>query len=114
MGSEVRVLPGPPLTDCLTWLGGVAQLGEHLLCKQGVVGSIPSASTRCLALPGMLLFVIMEKAAAPLLFARVGVGWVERLREIGCAGVGFCKARGLPACLYGLSRLGWLWLFVLW
>ncbi len=24
--------------------GGVAQLGEHLLCKQGVVGSIPSAS----------------------------------------------------------------------
>ena len=25
--------------------GGVAQLGEHLLCKQGVVGSIPSAST---------------------------------------------------------------------
>jgi hypothetical protein len=25
--------------------GGIAQLGEHLLCKQGVVGSIPSAST---------------------------------------------------------------------
>ena len=29
--------------------GGVAQLGEHLLCKQGVVGSIPSASR----LPGL-------------------------------------------------------------
>lgn len=32
-----------------TWVvsvhGGIAQLGEHLLCKQGVVGSIPSAST---------------------------------------------------------------------
>lgn len=26
-------------------LGGLAQLGEHLLCKQGVVGSIPSTST---------------------------------------------------------------------
>jgi hypothetical protein len=25
--------------------GGIAQLGEHLLCKQGVVGSIPSGST---------------------------------------------------------------------
>ena len=25
--------------------GGLAQLGEHLLCKQGVVGSIPSTST---------------------------------------------------------------------
>ena len=25
--------------------GGLAQLGEHLLCKQGVNGSIPLAST---------------------------------------------------------------------
>ncbi len=25
--------------------GGLAQLGEHLLCKQGVIGSIPLAST---------------------------------------------------------------------
>jgi hypothetical protein len=25
--------------------GGVAQRGEHLLCKQGVVGSIPITST---------------------------------------------------------------------
>ena len=30
--------------------GGVAQMGEHLLCKQGVVGSIPSTSR-----PGCLL-----------------------------------------------------------
>jgi hypothetical protein len=27
-------------------IGGVAQLGEHLLCKQGVIGSIPFTSTR--------------------------------------------------------------------
>ena len=27
-------------------LGAVAQLGEHLLCKQGVAGSIPASSTR--------------------------------------------------------------------
>ena len=26
--------------------GALAQLGEHLLCKQGVVGSIPSSSTK--------------------------------------------------------------------
>ena len=26
--------------------GGVAQLGEHLLCKQGVVGSNPFISTK--------------------------------------------------------------------
>ena len=28
-----------------SWRGGVAQLGEHLLCKQGVIGSNPFAST---------------------------------------------------------------------
>ena len=39
MRSEVQVFPGPP------FIGGVAQLGEHLLCKQKVVGSIPIAST---------------------------------------------------------------------
>ena len=26
-------------------MGGVAQLAEHLLCKQGVIGSIPFTST---------------------------------------------------------------------
>jgi hypothetical protein len=38
----VRAQPDPPdyIVD-----GGLAQLGEHLLCKQGVVGSIPSSST---------------------------------------------------------------------
>ena len=30
-----------PVTD-----GGVAQLGEHLPCKQGVMGSIPIISTK--------------------------------------------------------------------
>jgi hypothetical protein len=29
--------------------GAVAQLGEHLLCKQGVVGSIPISSTKGLS-----------------------------------------------------------------
>ena len=34
------------LEICLTnFSGGVAQLGEHLLCKQGVIGSIPFTST---------------------------------------------------------------------
>ena len=29
--------------------GGIAQLGEHLLCKQGVSGSIPLISTKGLS-----------------------------------------------------------------
>jgi hypothetical protein len=30
--------------------GAVAQLGEHLLCKQGVSGSIPLSSTKSMVL----------------------------------------------------------------
>ena len=30
---------------CSIEYGGVAQLGEHLLCKQGVIGSNPFIST---------------------------------------------------------------------
>ena len=29
-----------------SWFGALAQLGEHLLCKQGVIGSIPIGSTK--------------------------------------------------------------------
>jgi hypothetical protein len=51
----VRIHPDPPRSCLVRWpsgnlwdpgmTGGLAQLGEHLLCKQGVVGSIPSSST---------------------------------------------------------------------
>ena len=43
----VRIHPDPPQTSRqrVEARGAVAQLGEHLLCKQGVVGSIPSSST---------------------------------------------------------------------
>ena len=41
----VRDQPDPPQAIQET-PGGLAQLGEHLLCKQGVVGSIPSSSTK--------------------------------------------------------------------
>ena len=63
MGSVVQVHPDPPPTN-----GGVAQLGEHLLCKQGVIGSIPFTSTN---------------------FLDVGCGDEKRYRhESGCNG--FC------------------------
>ena len=63
MRSEVQIFPDPPLcsacrvvppgpetrvTECT---GAIAQLGEHLLCKQGVVGSIPTGSTSLLRSP---------------------------------------------------------------
>jgi hypothetical protein len=37
--SVVQIHLGPP------FLGAVAQLGEHLVCNQGVAGSIPASST---------------------------------------------------------------------
>ena len=42
--SEVRV-PNPDEAKPRTAHGGVAQLGEHLPCKQGVAGSNPTIST---------------------------------------------------------------------
>ena len=36
---------GPKWSSTGVEYGGVAQLGEHLLCKQGVIGSIPFIST---------------------------------------------------------------------
>ena len=38
-GCEIEKSGAQPL------YGGIAQLGEHLLCKQGVSGSIPLIST---------------------------------------------------------------------
>ena len=37
--------PLGPTTNISFLHGGIAQLGEHLLCKQGVIGSIPIIST---------------------------------------------------------------------
>ena len=45
MGSEVQVLPGPPSgVGADNHRGDIAQLVEHLLCKQGVTGSNPVVS----------------------------------------------------------------------
>lgn len=38
----VRIHPDPPYSES----GGLAQLGERLLCKQEVNGSIPLVSTK--------------------------------------------------------------------
>jgi hypothetical protein len=40
--SDVQLVPGPPLDPSH---GAVAQLGERVLCKHEVVGSIPIGST---------------------------------------------------------------------
>ena len=40
--------------------GAIAQLGEHLLCKQGVVGSIPTGSTNPNTQPVLFVFIKSE------------------------------------------------------
>ena len=42
---DKREVGGSIPTRPTTPIGGVAQLGEHLLCKQGVIGSNPFTST---------------------------------------------------------------------
>ena len=49
MGLPQQLLLTPPTPKIRAvgrpYLGGVAQLGERLLCKQEVIGSIPFTST---------------------------------------------------------------------
>ncbi len=47
----------------LTGYGGVAQLGEHLLCKQGVIGSIPFISTKAGSRPNGLIAQVVRAHA---------------------------------------------------
>ena len=49
--------------------GGVAQLGEHLPCKQGVMGSIPIISTK--------ITTRMQSIRDVILLSR----WVKRNRD---------------------------------
>ena len=44
--SEERLKEAPRQSGLCSDDGGVAQLGEHLPCKQGVSGSIPLISTK--------------------------------------------------------------------
>ena len=48
LGSSVEIREGssPFIRTIVSICGGIAQLGEHLLCKQGVNGSIPFTSTK--------------------------------------------------------------------
>ena len=59
--------------------GGVAQLGEHLLCKQGVIGSIPFTSTNfqsskasaCALAFGLLMNSWNKNSSVGLLFKKM-------------------------------------------
>ena len=72
----VRIHPDPP-TQVLQ--GAVAQLGERLLCKQEVVGSIPSSSTSQVPVVSWQLTVKAAQRAAVLLATDYC-----QLKPIGC------------------------------
>ena len=83
MRSVVRVYPGPPLSGIDRASppdGAIAQLGERLLCKQEVVGSIPSGSTNFdFALPAAGLLERVDASQDALAKSQVS-------REAGHAG----------------------------
>ena len=73
-------------------MGDVAQLGEHLLCKQGVVGSIPIVST-----------IVVDKADCRLrlavrLMIRVCVSQRSKRFGAGCGVVSRSSCRDGPGC----------------
>lgn len=120
-GSLVRDQPDPPKSGWRVQVlrvlgadGGLAQLGEHLLCKQGVVGSIPSSSTtdaaaRCAAVVRLKNWE-WRVCGCALWCAPTGQRWVCLRRSadllvvrLGCW---FSSQRkGLGRCLGCIARL---------
>ena len=88
------------------WSGGVAQLGERLLCKQEVVGSIPITSTRAAPKMGPGLSGGLEgkefrvAEGRPFGFLALLVFW-----HCGSGELGFPNSAGLV----GLVVFGGLW-----
>ena len=96
----VRIHPDPP-----THAGAVAQLGEHLLCKQGVVGSIPSSSTKSWAEVKRRMQKQALAFASGFLNQRYRLffnNWEEVKVLLGRAG------QGASFGLAGRVRLGWI------
>ena len=87
----VRAHPDPP-----THAGAVAQLGEHLLCKQGVVGSIPSSST---SFPGKNDYRLRERVQRSSVVSSQRGSRLEIAAPLfnnseGKASMGLMRARG--------------------
>ena len=84
--------------------GGIAQLGERLLCKQEVVGSIPSASTitrieRGVANGDAALFfdIVYRKRSEKSKYSSLcRLGRVEGMGKQGRYGWGSSPARNEP------------------
>ena len=72
----VRIHPDPPTKPWISSAGAVAQLGEHLLCKQGVVGSIPSSSTKILSVCFREGVVHEEESSTSVLVGTAQIAWV--------------------------------------
>ena len=87
MRSEVQVFPGPPLDTLLTFvkkclgIGAIAQLGERVLCKHEVVGSIPSGSTIYFTIEVVWVRSSVKKKVPPRASMCVGVMFVIVKRE---------------------------------
>src|SRR5258708_27142924 len=45
------------------WYGAIAQLGERVLCKHEVVGSIPSGSTRWFDRRGIMIPIVVRETS---------------------------------------------------
>ncbi len=92
-------------------MGDVAQLEEHLLCKQGVVGSIPIVSTRIL--PGWLWADRLAGSYRGISEIGVVMRWNEAFRRVAARVCSFVMvnqvlvrlwARVIQAGPYGLVK----------
>ena len=91
--------------------GAVAQLGEHLLCKQGVTGSIPVSSTRfpspcSIVIPPVRTYICMRAPAVSLWRCKFTVVFFNN--QESCWRLGFtagpCRSDVTPKYVSHLRR----------
>jgi hypothetical protein len=85
--------------------GAIAQLGERLLCKQEVVGSIPSGSTNLFALPRFALLERVLDALSLRCFKREASAALAKRVE-------FTRAACRSAHIFYIVKRGLTWDFL--
>ena len=88
----VRIHPDPPIIE-RTIRGAIAQLGERLLCKQEVTGSIPVGSTKAMC---------ANKICSDAVWRHTAIGCSLTIWKEGSCSYEVCKSTGL--CIASCRR----------
>ena len=100
------------------WFGAIAQLGERVLCKHEVVGSIPSGSTRscvvnerCSTVSAPLLSSERKQVSSFCVKRDAVLIYIVKREFVRIARKGYAQAAGLTARRWTDSEENWSYIY---